>query len=157
MIIDRAFSSDRFKRDLVPLLNNPEIFQEIGIRVIRIEFPQIDVALWWRKMQREVILRVEALEYDYLPVSGWWIDANGVPLLKDKQQVPHGMGFQCEDGHPHVFQKAWFCFQGWREYHDHSGHQNIPWSSIMLEPEYRISGLIQQLNTDLNRSEVNVI
>lgn len=31
MITDRAFSSDRFKRDLVPLLNNPEIFLEIGI------------------------------------------------------------------------------------------------------------------------------
>ena len=157
MITDRALSNDRFERDLVPLLNNAEIFREIGIRVIRIDFPQIDVALWWRKMQREVILRVEAQEYDYLPVCGWWVDNDGVPLLKGVLQVPCGIGFQCQDGHPYGFQRAWFCFQGWREYHDHSGHQNRPWSSIMLEPQYRISGLIQQLNTDLNRSEVNAI
>lgn len=157
MITDSKLSNDRFERDIVPLLNNAEMFQAIGMKVIRIDFPQIDVALWWRKMQREIILRVEAREYDYLPVSGWWIDANGVPLLKGKQQVPCGMGFQSEDGHPHELQKAWFCFQGWREYHDHSGHQNTPWSSIMLEPTYRISGLIQQLNTELNKSEVNAI
>lgn len=157
MITDSKLSNDRFERDMVPLLNNAEMFQAIGMKVIRINFPQIDVALWWRKMQSEIILRVEAREYDYLPVSGWWIDANGVPLLKGKQQVPYGMGFQSEDGHPHELQKAWFCFQGWREYHDHSGHQNTPWSSIMLEPKYRISGLIQQLNTELNRSEVNAI
>lgn len=157
MIVDERLSKAKFERDSAPLLQSPESYSAVGIRVIRVEFPVIEVGIFWKKMQCEITLHIEADEYDYLPVRGWWIDENGKSLRKGGGFIPRNIGFQTEDGHPSKHIQSWFCFRGWREYHDHESHQDIPWASIRHNPQYRLPGIIIQLSTDLNRPEVQPI
>lgn len=153
MIVDRALSQGRFERDIAPLVRDPTAFARAGLRLVDVTFPVIKVALWWPGQGRDLIVHIQADDYDYLPVQGWWVDEAGTTLQVGSRLVPVGNGFQ---GNPNTYglSKTWFCFPGWREYHDHPSHQNLPWPSIRHNRQYRILGLLTQLRADLNRPGV---
>ena len=152
MIVDPLLSRRRFERDVQPLRESPDVFAAIGVRPVRIAFPELDVALRWVAKGRELLLRITAEDYDYRPPHGWWIDDSGRPLQQG-QNVPNGRGFQ-PGGHPDGFTRAWLCFPGWREYHDHPGHQSPTWVSIRSQPAHRLPGIIVQLHSELNQPDV---
>lgn len=156
MIVDKMLAKARFDKDSLSLLTSAANYKEVGVRIIKVDFPIIEVALWWHFLNREILLRIIAEDYDYLPVAGYWIDETGTIIVKGKGLIPHGYGFQTEDGHPHDLQRAWFCFRGWREYHDHPGHQDVSWSYIRQHAQYRIPGIILQLHSVLNSIERRV-
>ncbi len=153
MIVDQALSQGRFERDIAPLVREPTIFAGVGLRLLDVTFPVMSAGLWWAARGRDIVVRVQAGEYDYLPVQGWWVDDAGAAIQTGVGLVPVGYGFQ-GNPNPYAVSKTWFCFPGWREFHDHPSHQNVPWSSIRHDPRYRILGLLAQLQADLNRSGV---
>lgn len=148
VIVDPALTKGKFDRETTPLVRNSKLYEDIGVRILKVAFPIVDVAIWWQAKAREIRLRVQADEYDYLPVQGWWIDESGYPLRAEL--APSGNGFQV-NGHPYGFDRTWLCFPGWREYHDHESHQNVPWSFLRGNRHYRIPGLILQLKSDLDK------
>lgn len=153
MIVDRVLARGRFERDIAPLLQDPVAYANTGMRIVTVSFPVISIALWWSSQGRDIIVHIQADDYDYLPVQGWWVDEAGTALQVGAGLVPIGNGFQAN---PNTYSlgQTWFCFPGWREYHDHSSHQNIPWTSIRHERQYRILGLVAQLQADLNKPGV---
>jgi len=156
VIVDPVLARGRFDRDTLPLLQQEVAYQNAGIRVVRIAFPVIEVALWWRAINGELLLHVQADDYDYLPVQGWWTDGTGQPAHQGGSiRLPGGLGFQL-GGDPYGQNRTWFCFPGWREFHDHPGHQNTPCIHYRFQPAYRLPGLIVQLQSDLNRPQVGV-
>ena len=60
MIVDPVLARGRFDRDTLPLLQQEVAYQNAGIRVVRIAFPVIEVALWWRAINGELLLHVQA-------------------------------------------------------------------------------------------------
>lgn len=157
MIVDPALAKARFDRDAELLLTSPDAFVAAGVRVVRIEFPLVIVGLAWRAVQAEILLQVRADEYDYQPVSGGWVDSSGAYLLRGGMcRIPYGLGFWA-DSHPHGENRPWFCFPGWREFHDHESHQATPWIQYRGRPEYRVPGIIVQLAADLNKAGVQVV
>lgn len=157
MIVDPALAKARFDRDSEPLRASPAAFLVAGVRVVTVEFPLVVVGLTWRAIQAEILLQVRADEYDYLPVSGGWVDSSGACLLRGgPSRIPYGGGFWV-DSHPHGGNRPWFCFAGWREFHDHVSHQATPWIQHRARPEYRIPGIVVQLAADLNKPGVQVV
>lgn len=157
MIVDRALARARFERDASPLVLDAHTYEATGIRIVRVDFPDIVVGLWWRATQSELLLHVQAEDYDYLPVCGWWDDADGRFLRPGEGiRLPHNGGFWA---HSDVYgqNRAWFCFTGWREFHDHPSHQGTPWMSYRHQPRCRIPGLIVQLHADLNKPGVQIV
>lgn len=156
MIVDPALARARFEQDTRPLVQNSAAYQATGTRVIQVAFPVIKAALWWRAINGELWLHVQADDYDYLPVQGWWVDAVGQPLRPGgPTRLPNGVGFQIGND-PYGQNRTWFCFPGWREYHDHSSHQNTPWLHYRSRAAYRLPGVIVQLQADLNRPQVGI-
>jgi hypothetical protein len=143
-----------FERAIRPLLIGREKFEQIGFMLLDFSFPFLDVELRWHARGTSVRLRVDGSEFSYLPVSGWWIDETGAKLLPGRSLVPAGNGFHTadQDGRP----ACWFCFLGWREYHDHTSHQNVSWASIRRDPRYSPLQLIAQLHKDLNSASTGV-
>ncbi len=141
-----------FERAIRPLLIQPELFDKIGIKFIKYLYPLLDVELDWYHQGIKLAVRIDGTDYRYRPISGWWIDKDGAQIEQGQQRVPAGNGFHTvdQDSRP----RCWFCFPGWREYHDHSGHQDISWASIRRQPRYSVLQLIQQLRTDLNNMGV---
>ena len=157
MIVDPTLAKARFERDTRPLVQNATAYQSTGIRVIQVAFPVLEAALWWQAINGELLLHVQADDYDYLPVQGWWIDKEGQPLRPGgPHHLPNGAGFQ-PGGDPNGQNRTWFCFPGWRAYHDHPGHQNTPWMRYRSVDAYRLPGLIVQLQSDLSRPEVRSV
>jgi hypothetical protein len=155
MIMDSELAKRRFERDFLPFQLNEEIYRKLGIKLEFIDFPIAEISFWWKLKQCEIRLRIYANEYDYLPPSAWWIDEKGNPLLQGSGKVPYGLGFQIENGHPHNKNQSWLCFKGWKEYHDHEGHQEISWGALRPKLAYRIPGVLVQLYSDLNKEGVN--
>ena len=141
-----------FERAIRPLLAQPERFEKAGIKLVAFSFPYLDVELSWHAQSAKLLLRIDGTDYRFRPAGGWWIDPQGVPLTPGRQLVPQGAGFHtaCESGE----QRCWFCFAGWREYHDHSSHQDMSWASIRRDPRYGVLQLMQQLHKDLNSAGV---
>ena len=152
-IVDPSLSKMWFDRGTAPLVERPGTYAGAGIRVVECSFPVLVVGVSHKSTGREFLLRVLADDYNYLPPSGWWIDENGAPLPADR--VPCGDGFQ-PPPNPYREDKSWLCFPGWREYHDHQGHQNNPWGPLRDKKEYRISATIMQIGHDLNNGKVTV-
>lgn len=144
-----------FDRDVESLRSRPQSFEAVGIRPVALEFPVLILALLWRAQDREFFLHVEADNYDYLPVRGWWVDEHDVPLRRGSGKIPTGNGLQASTT-PYAEDRSWFCFRGWREYHDHQSHQDVPWPSIRDQKRYRIPGIIIQLHSDLNGSGISL-
>jgi len=155
VIVDPHLSQARFDRDVAPLRRDGSSYAKTGLKMLDIAFPCLDVALQWITIGREIVVHVQADDYDYRPVRGWWIDASGDPLCIGMSGIPVGCGFQA-NANPYGEQKAWFCFPGWREYHDHPGHQDRPWPSLRHDRQYGILGLLMQLKADLNKPGVQV-
>ena len=89
-ILDPQLAAARFLRDVRPLEEHRLAFEAAGVRLLRLEYPVIEVALLWKAKNSEVILHVEAPDYDYLPPMAWWIDASGAPLREGRGLVPSG-------------------------------------------------------------------
>lgn len=147
-IVHPMLAQSSFGRAIQPLLTKPEKFETLGIKLLDFSFPYLDVELDWHLQSAKLALRVDGTDFPYRPVGGWWIDLNGAPLLPGSQQVPGGNGFHLgyQDGQP----GCWFCFKGWREYHDHAGHQDVSWASIRRDTRYSVLQMVMQLHKDLN-------
>ena len=151
MIVDPALARGRFDKDLSSVFDSPDLYTRVGVEFLEAEFPDA----WFRLVGpagREFILYVEASDYSYRPVSGWWVTGSGVSdaLL---EHFPSGCGFsgpQTPDGTP----RTWFCFPGWRDYHDHTSHVDPPWSVFRPSEKYRLPAIVLQLRTDLNKQGV---
>jgi len=150
MIVDPQLARARFERDVLAMAQKPDVYAASGIRIARLQFPILDVFLSWTRMGGEIGLHVEADDYDYRPPRGWWVNTAGEALHAGSGVVPNGNGFQ-SSAHPYGFALTWFCFPGWREYHDHQSHQQPTWASLRSIPRFRLPGVILQLHTDLNR------
>ncbi|MDA4110951.1 MAG: hypothetical protein OK439_00320 [Thaumarchaeota archaeon] len=134
------------------MAGEPERFQSLGIRLVKAEFPMLIVGLSWKLKNNEILLHVQSDNYNYLAPRGWWVDSKDQPLLKGQNVIPNGGGFQLN---PNIYkeEKSWFCFPGWREYHDHQSHYSISWAALRASG-FNIIGLITQLQSDLNKSGV---
>lgn len=138
-----------------PLLTEPEKYEKLGMKLLGFSFPYLDVQLDWRNKGAKIKLRVDGRDFPYRPVGGWWIDDSGLVLLPGAQKVPNGSGFHTT--HLNSQPGCWFCFKGWREYHDHSSHQDLSWASIRNDSRYSVLQLILQLQRDLNQTNVGVV
>lgn len=152
-IVNPKLAAASFGKAIQPLLTGRERYALFGVRLVSYSFPFLDVDLDWHAHGRTIRLRVDGTDFPYRPVGGWWIDSSGARLLPGHQAVPVGNGFhvQKQDGTP----APWFCFLGWREYHDHHGHQDVPWPCIRTESKYAVLQLIMQLKRELNRNGVS--
>ncbi|ALX10291.1 hypothetical protein P350_01360 [Burkholderia cepacia JBK9] len=151
-IVNPEKSKDIFTRAIRPLLTEADAYSSAGIKFIAFEYPYLDVELNWHLHNASIRLRVDGTDYSYRPVSGWWIDHTGNPLLPGHGAVPQGYGF-----HINRFtgeKGCWFCYLGWREYHDHISHQQVSWAALRSQNRYSVVQLIVQLHQDLNRQGV---
>src|SRR2546421_5330812 len=151
--MDPELTRARFDRDVRPLLVNPTTYQQAGLRLIEASYPHLVVSLAWRTRGCEILLKVDATDWDYLPPKGWWISEDGAVLVAGQQRVPNGYGFQIGSNVYGEIQ-CWFCFPGWREYHNHPGHLQPPWAYYRRRTGYRLMGIVAQLQADLNKPEV---
>lgn len=149
-IVHPKLAKASFERAIQPLLTAPEKFEKAGIKLLAFSFPYLDVELDWHLHACKIRLRVDGTDFSYRPVGGWWIDQSNNPLLPGLQKVPSGNGFHTndQDGKP----SCWLCFRGWREYHDHSSHQDISWASIRRDSRYSVLQLLMQLARELNKT-----
>ena len=150
-IVDPSLSRLWFDSATRPLAGDPGRYAALGIRTVRLAFPTLTAALHWRAAGREILLHVQADNYDHLPPRGWWVDDADMPLQAG--MVPVGGGFQ-QPPNPYGEAKAWLCFPGWREYHDHQSHQDNPWPQLRARGGYGLSAILVQLAHDLNKAEV---
>lgn len=146
-IVDPSLAAEMFDRGTVPLVES-DTYARAGIRVIERAYPVLVVGLCWKAAGREIRLHVQADNYDYLPPRGWWVGDDGLPL--PARMVPSGGGFQRPPS-PYGDGRAWLCFPGWREYHDHQSHKGDSWDARALHPQYRLPGTLVQLVHDLNK------
>jgi hypothetical protein len=152
VIVHPKLAKASFEKAIQPILTSLEKYEKIGIKFLAFSFPYFDVELNWHLHGSRIQLRIDGTDFPYRPVSGWWIDQNNTPLLPGLQQVASGNGFHTndQDGKPN----CWFCFRGWREYHNHSSHQEISWASIRRDSRYSVLQLVMQLVKDLNNTGV---
>lgn len=151
LIVDPVLSRFRFEQSVAGILQSPDVYAKMGIRVVECAFPYLTVALRRRASGSELLLRVAADNYDHLPPRAWWVDGRGLPLPPDR--TPEGGGFQ-RPPNPYGEKRGWLCFPGWREYHDHTSHQGVPWHAVRDRPGHSLAGAITQLLYDLNGGEV---
>lgn len=151
-IVHPKLAAASFEKAIRPLLIGKEQYATMGVHLIGYAFPHLDVDLEWSAQQQTIRLRVDGADYPYRPVSGKWIGPLEELLLPGSLAVPSGNGFHPhkQDGQP----GPWFCFMGWKEYHDHMSHQDVSWASIRREPRYAVLQMILQLQRELNRNGV---
>lgn len=142
-----------FEKSIQPLLDSPDKYEMVGIKLLSFSYPYLDVELNWHAIGNNINLRLDGSDYPYRPVSGYWIHADGTPLYRGTGLVPEGGGFHTL-WHDQS-QKCWFCFKGWSEYHNHVSHQDISWASIRQDSRFSVLQLIMQLTKDLNNPGVN--
>lgn len=137
-----------FERAIQPLLIRTEGYGDLGIHLRGFAYPFLDADLDWRARGHSIRLRIDGTDFPYRPISGYWIDEHGARLLSGRGLVPASNGFHTTDqeGKP----ATWFCFKGWREYHDHQSHQDTSWAALRRDGRYSVPQLIQQLQWDLN-------
>lgn len=154
-IVHPALARASFERAILPLLSRPRNFAAAGIKLVTYRFPFLDVELDWYRHGTTIMLRVDGNDFPYRPVDGWWIAPDGRPLAGSDHGIPSNMGFHLSgiENEP----RCWFCFPGWKEYHNHPGHQDRSWSSLRADQRYAVLSLIQQLVTDLNSQGVQRI
>lgn len=155
VIVHPKLASASFEKAIRPLLTGREQFAKVGVHLISYEFPYLDVDLDWPAQGRAIQLRVDCTDYPYRPVGGWWITSDGERQMAGSNLVPSGNGFhpQKQDGQP----GPWFCFPGWREYHNHAGHQDVQWAAIRADTRYAVLQLIVQLQRELNKTGVTLV
>ena len=151
MIVDPALSRGRYDRDLRPVFDSHGSYQQVGVELLVANFPHT----WFRlagPLGHDLVLYVEATDYSYRPVTGWWvIEAGSTDALLE--HFPSGAGFAGPHA-PDGSLRTWFCFPGWRDYHDHTSHVDPPWSAFRPSQSYRLPAIVLQLRTDLNKPGV---
>ena len=147
-IVHPRVSERIFSMAIRPLLSEPETYAKAGLTLVAFAYPYLDLELDWHRHGSSIRLRVDGMDFSYRPVGGWWIDPSGQPLNQGANLVPSNNGFHIlrESGE----QRCWFCFPGWREYHDHSSHQDVSWASLRRDRGYSVLQLVAQLHQDLN-------
>jgi len=154
VIVHPKLAQACFENAIRPLLTTPEVFEKLGIKLLSFSFPFLDLQLDWHATNKSILLRVDGTDFPYRPVGGWWIDLQGNVLLPGGSGVPNSLGFHVPNP-PHR-PNCWFCFLGWREYHDHPSHQDRSWASLRTDPRYSVLQLVLQLQRDLNKPGTGV-
>lgn len=154
MIVHPSLAKMRFEESIQALLDSPALFEQAGIRLVSYDFPVLLVELHWRTKNEWLRLRIDATDYNYRPLHGWWVNKSGSPQLRNTGIIPQGAGFQ-PDPPANGEKRTWLCFKGWRDYHDHAGHQDTAWAAIRNAPQYKPLALLQQMHSTLNNSQVS--
>lgn len=154
-IVHPKLAKSSFARAIRPLLTEPGRFEKLGIKLLDFSFPYLDIELSWHQQGANLVLRVDGTDFPYRPAGGWWIDSNGTTLLQGTQQVSSGNGFHTSDQTGRS--SCWFCFRGWREYHNHVSHQDISWAMLRRDKRYSLLQIIMQLHKDLNGTGVSKV
>lgn len=153
-IVNPKLAAAGFGRAIRPLLDDPELYARQGVRLLEYHFPLLDLELTWERCRQLLHLRIDATDFNYRPIKGWWIDAAGHAVVRGQGLLPTNRGFHAEgrvDGRP----GGWFCFAGWSEWHDHSGHyRERTWSSLRADPSCAPLALVMQLHSSLQHTEV---
>ena len=143
LIVDPTLSEHRFEKDILYLKENSNECARFGIKYIKYSYPYLTVEFKWKGNIR---LCICAHNYNYKPVSGFWVDNDDKPLHPKK--IPHGRGFQSRRSN---FNGGWLCYPGWLEYHQHRDHIGDVWNNYRNKQEYRIMGLLHNINTELKK------
>jgi hypothetical protein len=149
MVVDPALARARFERDISGLLKQPEALRAFGIHLVDFTFPVLLIDLEWKRHNRSVRLHVDGSDYDYFPPSGWWVDTNDRDLVAGSGLVPTGAGFQT-GSNPYKDGRSWFCWEGWREFHNYPGHHQVNWAAIRKREDTKPLALIRHLHHVLN-------
>lgn len=153
-IVHPQLAKASFGRAIQPLLSGVEKYERLGIKLLNFSYPYLDVEVEWRVKSASIRMRVDGTDFPYRPISGWWIDNDGQKLQVGSGRVPEGNGFHTSYERGEL--GCWFCFRGWREYHDHTSHQDASWASIRDDKRYAVLQLVLQLHKDLNHAGVTV-
>ena len=154
-IVHPKLAKAGFTKAIRPLLDKPTMLEKFGVRLVDFSFPFLDVEVDWHLRGRKLLLRVDGTDYPYRAVGGWWISSDGQRLTPGAQQIPQNQGFHTADldNRP----GSWFCFKGWREFHDHPGHQDVSWATLRRSGGFTVLQLLTQLQIDLNKPEVVLV
>lgn len=150
-IVHPELAKASFGLAVEPLLVHGHLFAKEGIRLVRYEFPLLDLELTWTTRGQPIRLRVDGEDFPYRPINGWWTDEAGRRLSTG---IPNGAGFHTAnpDGTP----RAWFCWLGWAGFHDHPSHQDTSWAAVRDDKDYRVVPLLQRLVRALNGPGVQI-
>jgi hypothetical protein len=155
-IVHPKLAQASFGRAIRPLLDSPDLYAPLGVRLIQYHYPLLDCELQWQAQSRALLLRVNGTDFNYRPIGGQWIEPDGSALVAGANRAPSGYGFH-PGGRPDGQPGGWFCFPGWAEWHNHNGHhRERAWASLRHDPAYAPLALILQLQTDLNKKDVGV-
>jgi hypothetical protein len=146
MIVDPAVARRKFDRDVRPLIDDPALFERLGIRAVVTTYPVLRVGLAWPSRHTEIGLELRAPDWDYRPPSGDWVLLDGRPLPVG--EAPSGNGFQ--GAHPSTG-RPWLCFRGVLEYHEWENHASDPWWPLRGNNAYRLLGSVQNIASVLRR------
>jgi hypothetical protein len=149
VVVDRRLSEARFERDIRSLLDHPDDFAAFGIHLVNFTYPVLLLDLDWKTQGRRLRLHVDSSDYDYFPPAGWWVDDKGDDLVTGRGLVPSGAGFQ-SGSNPYKEGRSWFCWEGWREFHNYPGHHQVNWAAIRKQPDKKPLALIRHLHHVLN-------
>ena len=147
MIVDGAVARLKFERDTRPLVECRDPFVAAGIAPLVVAFPILRVGLHWPSRALDIALELRAPDWDYRPPAADWVREDGSPWpLSD---APQGGGFQ--GAHPRSG-RPWLCYRGSLDYHEWEGHVDDHWWAIRDDPQYRLLGFIQNVNSELQRT-----
>jgi hypothetical protein len=149
VVVDPELAQRRFERDIGPILQHPEEFAAFGIQLVDLRFPVLLVDLDWKAQGRRLRLHVDGTDYDYFPPAGWWVNESDEELTAGRGLVPNGNGFQI-GSNPYKEGRCWFCWEGWREFHNYPGHHQVNWAAIRKQSDKKPLALIRQLHHVLN-------
>jgi hypothetical protein len=153
-IVHPKLAEASFGAAIRPLLDEPSLYASQGIRLLRYDYPILDVDLTWEARGVTLMLRVVARDFNYRPIRGWWIKPDGNALEAGVGLMPAGRGFHA-NGRADGQLGGWFCYPGWSEWHDHNGHhKERSWASLRSDRAFAPLALIVQLHSNLKDLEV---
>jgi hypothetical protein len=145
VIVDPRVARRKFDRDARPILEDPDAFGALGMRLIVAVYPILRVALAWPARQLEIPLQLNAEDWDYRPPSASWVQEDG-SLWNDP--VPSTNGFQIGD----ATHRPWLCFPGSLEFHEWAGHHTELWWPRHHQEALRLLGFLQNASAVLRRT-----
>jgi hypothetical protein len=146
VIVDPRVARRKFERDVQPILEDPDAFGALGMRLIEASYPVLRVGLTWPKRQLEIPLELRAENWDYRPASATWVNEDGGPW---KGPVPNANGLQAGD----ATRRPWLCFPGTLEYHEYPGHHTDLWWPKRRLDSLRLLGFVQHIAAVLRKTE----
>ena len=144
MIVDPRVAKRKFDRDVRPIVEDPDAFGVLGMRLIAASYPILRVALAWPG-KGEIPLELRANDWDFRPASATWVAEDGGPWTGG---VPNANGFQAGD----ATHRPWLCFAGSLEYHEWPGHHTDHWWARRNDPNVRLLGFVQHIASVLRKT-----